>query len=807
MWEQGARLDAVEISDMTSKVCRVTILAAAVFSILSSASAQTSLVSTGSVWKYFDQGSVPANWTALQFNDSTWPSGPGQLGFGDGDEATVISRTNTAGTTNITFYFRHRFTTADPSAFTNLLVRFRRDDGAIIYLNEVEIFRSNMPPGPVNSSTFAAANASDDGNAIFAGPVSLALLTTGDNQLAVEVHQRSLDSSDVSFDLELLGNVIFQAPSVALVAPVNNETIGATDFSLVAAASDSDGTVASVEFYDSWRVLGTVTAPTNSYYVLPWTGVSTGAYSLTAVATDSTGVSSTSAPVVITVVPFLVPRGATWKYLDDGSDPGPGWQSPAYVDDTWLTGQAQLGYGDGDETTVLREFDAMTNKIITFYFRHSFSVANPAAYSNLVVRALRDDGVIVYLNGTEVLRNNLASGPIGATNTAEIALEDAAFHGMTVNPALLTAGVNVIAAEIHQANLTSSDVSFDLELLPNLPPTPPQVTLTAPTNGTTFVGPLNLTLTAATTDVDSPVNSVVFLDGSNPVGTNTVDVVGLASVSPLFSPGSHSLRAVARDALGLSRTSAPVSVMIIPAPVFTTLVATGSVWRYFDTNTFPGANWRLAGFDDSSWSSGPGILGYGVLGSSGMPLTIINSGTNNNRHITAYFRHPFNVTDAADVTNLAFRVLRDDGVVVYLNGIELFRMNMPPGVVTNVTRANANVSGTNELFYAPTNIVTSPGLLLEGQNILAAELHQDAPTTSDGAFDLSLVGISPPSGTTPRLRIQRSGTNVTLSWSISGYVLQQAAQPTGTYSDVPGASSPYTVTPSFQSHYYRLRQQ
>src|SRR5262249_9310803 len=143
------------------------------------------------------------------------------------------------------------------------------------------------------------------------------------------------------------------------------------------------------------------------------------------------------APVAITVVPFLVPRQGLWKYLDDGSDPGPGWQGLAFADDAWLTGRAQLGYGDGDQATLIREDDASPNSVVSFYFRHSFSVANPAAYSNLVVRVQRDDGAIAYLNGTEIFRNNMAPGPIGNTNTAVTALDDDAFHGMSVNTSLL----------------------------------------------------------------------------------------------------------------------------------------------------------------------------------------------------------------------------------------------------------------------------------------------------------------------------------------------------------------------------------
>src|SRR5437868_3248437 len=133
--------------------------------------AQVSLVATGAVWKYFDQGYEPAGWRSLLFNDSAWPSGPGQLGFGDGDEATTVSQTNSAGVTNLTFYFRRDFNLFDPSIYTNLFVRIRRDDGAIVYLNEIEVFRSNIPLGPVTATTLARTSAADDGNSFFAALV------------------------------------------------------------------------------------------------------------------------------------------------------------------------------------------------------------------------------------------------------------------------------------------------------------------------------------------------------------------------------------------------------------------------------------------------------------------------------------------------------------------------------------------------------------------------------------------------------------------------------------------------------------
>ena len=73
--------------------------------------AQTTLVATGSVWKYLDTGSDEGvAWRELGFNDSGWSNGAAQLGFSsspaENDEATFLARTNAAGETNLTFYFR-----------------------------------------------------------------------------------------------------------------------------------------------------------------------------------------------------------------------------------------------------------------------------------------------------------------------------------------------------------------------------------------------------------------------------------------------------------------------------------------------------------------------------------------------------------------------------------------------------------------------------------------------------------------------------------------------------------------------------
>ncbi|MCI0636216.1 MAG: fibronectin type III domain-containing protein, partial [Actinobacteria bacterium] len=165
----------------------------------------------------------------------------------------------------------------------------------------------------------------------------------------------------------------------------------------------------------------------------------------------------------------LVPRGAVWRYLDDGSDQETAWRQPGFQDLTWRAGSAQLGYGDGDEATVVSYGPFAIAKYITTYFRRSFPVANPRDHVRLRLRILRDDGAVVYLNGVEVVRSNIL--PFLEVEQGTPAFDDVSgddedeFHEFAVSPALLRAGSNVLAVEIHQSSQFSSDIGFDLELI------------------------------------------------------------------------------------------------------------------------------------------------------------------------------------------------------------------------------------------------------------------------------------------------------------------------------------------------------
>ncbi|MEO5895365.1 MAG: metallophosphoesterase [Vicinamibacterales bacterium] len=164
----------------------------------------------------------------------------------------------------------------------------------------------------------------------------------------------------------------------------------------------------------------------------------------------------------------LVAVSAPWRYLDNGTDAGTAWREPSFNDSGWASGPAQLGYGDGDEVTVVGFGPDSSAKYTTTYFRHAFTVSSPSSYSGLTLRVLRDDGAIVYLNGTEIFRSNMPAGAVTSATLATVAVagaDESTFFSSLVSPALLADGNNVLAVEIHQSGGTSSDISFALELL------------------------------------------------------------------------------------------------------------------------------------------------------------------------------------------------------------------------------------------------------------------------------------------------------------------------------------------------------
>ena len=162
-------------------------------------------IAKGSEWTYLDTG-VSLNrkpWTAIDYDDSDWKTGKAELGYGDGDEVTAVSRgPEPSSKYHTTIYFRKRFQ-IEESVNKSLLIRLLRDDGAIVYLNGEELFRSNMKIGTVRSSSYAEKrNSSKNSRIYFPYFIELPNFKPGKNIFAVEVHRGSRSDKDLSFNFE-----------------------------------------------------------------------------------------------------------------------------------------------------------------------------------------------------------------------------------------------------------------------------------------------------------------------------------------------------------------------------------------------------------------------------------------------------------------------------------------------------------------------------------------------------------------------------------------------------------------------------
>ncbi|MBK8312344.1 MAG: hypothetical protein IPL04_16995 [Chitinophagaceae bacterium] len=145
------------------------------------------------------------------------------------------------------------------------------------------------------------------------------------------------------------------------------------------------------------------------------------------------------------------------------------------------------------------------------------------------------------------------------------------------------------------------------------------------------------------------------------------------------------------------------------APV--SLIAYGSNnWRYKDDGSNQGTAWQAAAFNDGTWKLGVSKFGYGdpatTVVYSGCPPSNYPAAENSapgcgTKFITTYFRKTFNITGLANYSSFTFNVIKDDGYVIYINGNEAARSNMPGGTITYTTGASIGLGkpGRNNSCY------------------------------------------------------------------------------------------------------------
>ncbi|MDB6031503.1 MAG: Spore coat protein CotH, partial [Verrucomicrobiales bacterium] len=216
-----------------------------------------------------------------------------------------------------------------------------------------------------------------------------------------------------------------------------------------------------------------------------------------------------------------------------------------------------------------------------------------------------------------------------------------------------------------------------------------------------------------------------------------LDCVIYGPQQPDISQGRCPNGSVTFQTLGVPTPGAPNDCPFVPpSPVTVTLLTISNNWSYFRTS-LDGANWTGVGFTDSSWQSGPGLLGqYTPTRAQTLPEPI-RTVTPTNGQVTFYFRAHFNVPINASYTSLQFRHIVDDGAIFYLNGSEVGRFNMPAGAVSSTTLTTASVG--DGAYVGPVTIPAS--LLIPGDNVFAVEVHQAAANSSDVAMGVELQGL------------------------------------------------------------------
>ena len=183
------------------------------------------------------------------------------------------------------------------------------------------------------------------------------------------------------------------------------------------------------------------------------------------------------------------------------------------------------------------------------------------------------------------------------------------------------------------------------------------------------------------------------------------------------------------------------------------LISSGAIWRFNQTGEALSSDWATLSHPvGGNWQSGPSVIAYDT--DLGLPIAtqLANPGSQFPSIVTYYFETDFQLTanQAATVGSLTLNHLIDDGAVIYLNGIEIDRINLPAGEVTSTTFADPPGVG-NAVPSGDYEITLPAGLAVEGTNRISVEVHQASLTSSDIVFNLEVDALLVTAPGTPAL--------------------------------------------------------
>ena len=647
------------------------------------------------------------------------------LGIGDGPNGQNMITT---------YLFRNTFTlTAGEAAEGDWVANLAVDDGCIIYINGVEVGSIFMPNAAIDSNTFA-----QDGNESTYNDVELdvaGVLVAGINTIAVEVHQGSLGSSDIGIDISLQGGgggFVFVAdafgtnqaayaagvidPSGGFSGAGMQVVIGGLDNRFVPGPHATSGA-----FMQSFTLAAAATLEISFRYRL--------------VNTDPLEASEFGEAVFdIDGVRYGDDANNSLVHINNGGDSG------------WVSADFSLPLQAGNHTFALGAYTDGTTR------------------DNEQIRAYFDDISVTQGigSGGGVLENDTVGGNASTVVVLppEHGVVSMAPDGVFIyTPVVNFFGTDSFTYEVTDASGTSepATVIIEVQAVNDRPVAVPETYAVAEDASLAVDLPGEGVLDndsdpesgdlSAVEGEDVEHGSLTLNSDGTFIYTPDDDFFGTDSFSYRTSDGSLQSGLTVVTLIVDPRPDAPVTrddSYVVPENAVLevsvaggagggaeTVVPYGSEWRFDDTGTDLGSEWREPGYNDSQWNSGPAELGYGdgdeesEIGFGGDPQ---------DKHPTTYFRRTFMVEDTDAIVSGACRVFRDDGVVVFLNGTRIGIDNIDANPSYDDFAQSAVDDGNLEIELPP----VPPALFVAGDNILAVEIHQSDPQSSDLSFNLEL---------------------------------------------------------------------
>ena len=292
--------------------------------------------------------------------------------------------------------------------------------------------------------------------------------------------------------------------------------------------------------------------------------------------------------------------------------------------------------------------------------------------------------------------------------------------------ALLTNCVNVVTSQVASLNVYYLPVQIAVQPQNNTVPGASTATLLVRATGS---GPISYQWYKGNLPLPGQTNTQLILSNLQFFDSAYYHVV-VANPAPSAVASSNAL-------------------LLVNVPSYTPTTITQSLWKYNQDGVDLGTNWTAPGYDDSAWPSGKAALGRCVayyMGAANNPCSFTNTALNlantGSTNITYYFRTTFVLTNDPNIVMLITSNLYAHGLVAYLNGTEVYRMNMPPGTITYNTFSSSAIatnSRTTGVMW-PTNIPMSlsSSLLVQGTNTLAVECHKYGLSAPDIYMGVSL---------------------------------------------------------------------